>query len=172
MRFTGDDVSRDVRRGIDPVLFVGLRLGFDAGLVDAGLLATTGLALGRDARNNRGDRSRRSSNDHPRGSVSRPACSSHRRFRCRWSSSSKVSSHTTQAMRSIPKATSAASLHPCFSQLRPIAVKSRENAGLGGRMSVATNCAWWAMRASIPRLLRCERSALPTELIALGDSRG
>ncbi len=28
---------------------------------------------------------------------------------------------------------------------------------------------WWAMRASIPRLLRCERSALPTELIALGD---
>ncbi|MFM2113656.1 MAG: hypothetical protein RL643_614 [Actinomycetota bacterium] len=26
---------------------------------------------------------------------------------------------------------------------------------------------WWAMRASIPRLLRCERSALPTELIAL-----
>ena len=31
---------------------------------------------------------------------------------------------------------------------------------------------WWAMRASIPRLLRCERSALPTELIALGDERG
>ena len=28
----------------------------------------------------------------------------------------------------------------------------------------------WAMRASIPRLLRCERSALPTELIALSGS--
>ena len=30
----------------------------------------------------------------------------------------------------------------------------------------------WAMRASIPRLPRCERGALPTELIALGDPSG
>ena len=44
----------------------------------------------------------------------------------------------------------------------------------GGSLYAAppTLASWWAMRASIPRLLRCERSALPTELIALGDSRG
>lgn len=182
MRFTGDEVSRDVRRGIAAVLFDPLRGDFAAGFAVADLLtdglatdgfvATTGLVLGRDARNSRGDRSRRSSNDQPRGRVRRAAWSSQRRFRCRCSSSSKFSSHTMHATRSMPNATSAGSLQPCFSQLRLIAVKSRENAWLGGRMSGAMRLEWWAMRASIPRLLRCERSALPTELIALGDERG
>ena len=61
------------------------------------------LAGGLAATNSRGDFSRRSSNVHPRGKVSRDACSSHRRFTWCCLSSSNVSSHTTQATRSIQR---------------------------------------------------------------------
>lgn len=110
MRRTGDEVSREVRRGIEPVLFEPLRGDFAAGFVlaefaAAGLAAgafaagfapadlvtngfttddlpaTIGLVFGRDARKSRGECSRRSSNDHPRGRVRRAACSSQSRLR-------------------------------------------------------------------------------------------
>ena len=80
IRFTGADASREVRRGNAVVLFEVLRAGFTAGLT----IATVGF----DATNKRGDFSRRSSNDQPRGKVSRVACSPHNRLRWRCSSAS------------------------------------------------------------------------------------
>ena len=108
-----------MRRGTLPVLLPDVR----AGLVEAvpagfgavaGFVAGAGFAAGlgncvtravdfaRGELKSRGDASRRSSKVQPRGNVKRAAWSAHIALRCRASSASKFSSHTTQAMRSMP----------------------------------------------------------------------
>ena len=137
-RFTGAETSREVRRGIGTILFGAVCSALRSGLVNGFTLPVDGLVLlagGLAATNKRGDFSRRSSNVHPRGNVSRDACSSHRRFTWCCLSSSKVSSHTTQATRSIPKATSAGSLQPCFSQLFVTGSRVRNGAPRSGAFS-------------------------------------
>ena len=137
-RFTGAETSREVRRGIGTIFFGAVCSALRSGLVNGFTLPVDGLVLlagGLAATNSRGDFSRRSSNVHPRGKVSRDACSSHRRFTWCCLSSSNVSSHTTQATRSIPKATSAGSLHPCFSQLFVTWSRVRNGAPRSGAFS-------------------------------------
>ena len=137
-RLTGADTSREVRRGNGTVFFGAVCSALRSGLVNGFTLLVDGfmlLACGLAATNSRGDFSRRSSNVHPRGKVSRDACSSHRRFTWCCLSSSNVSSHTTQATRSIPKATSAGSLHPCFSQLFVTWSRVRNGAPRSGAFS-------------------------------------
>ena len=137
-RFTGAETSREVRRGIGTIFFGAVCSALRSGLVNGFTLPVDGLVLlagGLAATNKRGDFSRRSSNVHPRGNVSRDACSSHRRFTWCCLSSSNVSSHTTQATRSIPKATSAGSLQPCFSQLFVTGSRVRNGAPRSGAFS-------------------------------------
>ena len=137
-RFTGADTSREVRRGSGTIFFGAVCSALRSGLVNGFTLLAGGLVLltgGLAATNKRGDFSRRSSNVHPRGKVRRDACSSHRRFTWCCLSSSNVSSHTTQAMRSIPKATSAGSLQPCFSQLFVTWSRVRNGAPRSGAFS-------------------------------------
>ena len=137
-RLTGADTSREVRRGNGTVFFGAVCSALRSGLVNGFTLLVDGFALlagGLAATNSRGDFSRRSSNVHPRGKVSRDACSSHRRFTWCCLSSSNVSSHTTQATRSIPKATSAGSLQPCFSQLFVTGSRVRNGAPRSGAFS-------------------------------------
>ena len=137
-RLTGADTSREVRRGNGTVFFGAVCSALRSGLVNGFTLLVDGFVLlagGLAATNSRGDFSRRSSNVHPRGKVSRDACSSHRRFTWCCLSSSNVSSHTTQATRSIPKATSAGSLHPCFSQLFVTWSRVRNGAPRSGAFS-------------------------------------
>ena len=137
-RFTGADTSREVRRGSGTIFFGAVCSALRSGLFNGFTLLVDGLVLlacGLAATNSRGDFSRRSSNVHPRGKVSRDACSSHRRFTWCCLSSSNVSSHTTQATRSIPKATSAGSLQPCFSQLFVTWSRVRNGAPRSGAFS-------------------------------------
>ena len=137
-RLTGADTSREVRRGSGTIFFGAVCSALRSGLVNGFTLLVDGLVLlacGLAATNSRGDFSRRSSNVHPRGRVSRDACSSHRRFTWCCLSSSNVSSHTTQATRSIPKATSAGSLQPCFSQLFVTWSRVRNGAPRSGAFS-------------------------------------
>ena len=137
-RFTGADTSREVRRGSGTIFFGAVCSALRSGLVNGFTLLVDGFVLlagGLAATNSRGDFSRRSSNVHPRGKVSRDACSSHRRFTWCCLSSSNVSSHTTQATRSIPKATSAGSLQPCFSQLFVTWSRVRNGAPRSGAFS-------------------------------------
>ena len=137
-RLTGADTSREVRRGNGTVFFGAVCSALRSGLVNGFTLFVDGFVLlagGLAATNSRGDFSRRSSNVHPRGNVSRDACSSHRRFTWCCLSSSNVSSHTTQATRSIPKATSAGSLQPCFSQLFVTGSRVRNGAPRSGAFS-------------------------------------
>lgn len=137
-RFTGAETSREVRRGSGTIFFGAVCSALRSGLVNGFTLLVDGfvlLACGLAATNKRGDFSRRSSNVHPRGKVSRDACSSHRRFTWCCLSSSNVSSHTTQATRSIPKATSAGSLQPCFSQLFVTWSRVRNGAPRSGAFS-------------------------------------
>ena len=137
-RFTGADTSREVRRGSGTIFFGAVCSALRSGLFNGFTLLVDGLVLlacGLAATNSRGDFSRRSSNVHPRGKVSRDACSSHRRFTWCCLSSSNVSSHTTQATRSIPKATSAGSLQPCFSQLFVTESRVRNGAPRSGAFS-------------------------------------
>ena len=125
-RLTGADDSREVRRGTLVVLLPDVRGCFGETFAEVGCFSTgAGLAegvvfaagfvdvfgfaigviraeVGRGELKSRGERSRRSSKLHPRGSVSRDACSTQSAFRWRASSESKFSSHTTQATRSIP----------------------------------------------------------------------
>jgi hypothetical protein len=65
----------DVRDGLFPTLFAGLveagRVAFAMGVTFAAVLAFA--SAGRGATKSRGDFSRRSSNVHPRGKVSRAA---------------------------------------------------------------------------------------------------
>ena len=138
MRFTGADASREVRRGSGTTFFGAVCSALRSGLANGFTLLVGCLVLlagGLAATNSRGDFSRRSSNVQPRGKVSREACSSHRRFTWCWLSSSNVSSHTTQALRSMPKATSAGSLQPCFSQLFVTWSRVRNGAPQGGAFS-------------------------------------
>ena len=125
-RLTGADDSREVRRGTLVVLLPDVRGCFGETLAEVGCFSTgagladgvvfaTGFAdvfdfaigviraeAGRGELKSRGERSRRSSKLHPRGRVSRDACSTQSAFKWRASSESKFSSHTTQATRSIP----------------------------------------------------------------------
>ena len=82
-RFTGAETSREVRRGSGTIFFGAVCSALRSGLFNGFTLLVDGFALlacGLAATNSRGDFSRRSSNVHPRGKVSRDACSSHRRF--------------------------------------------------------------------------------------------
>ena len=76
-RFTGADTSREVRRGSGTIFFGAVCSALRSGLFNGFTLLVDGLVLlacGLAATNSRGDFSRRSSNVHPRGKVSRDAC--------------------------------------------------------------------------------------------------